>query len=56
MRSLLGVPFTDLPFTVTLRAGGPGVGGFDYRDESGFFGPGQFDTEIVRRGKIRISD
>ncbi len=48
--------FTDLPFVVTFRAGGPGAGGFDYRDESGFFGPGQFDTELVRRGMIVISD
>ena len=48
--------FADLPVTVTLRAGGPGVGGFDYRDESGFFGPGQFDTELVRRGMIQIRD
>lgn len=48
--------FVDLPFTTTLRAGGPGVGGFDFREESGFFGPGQFDTELVRRGMIRISD
>jgi uncharacterized protein len=30
-------------------------GGFDYRDESGFFGPGQFDTELVRKGNIRIT-
>jgi hypothetical protein len=47
--------FTDLPFMVTLREGGPGEGGFDYRDESGFFGPGQFDTELVRRGMIAIA-
>ncbi len=46
--------FSDLPFTVKLRRGGPGAGGFDYRDESGFFGPGQFDTEVVRQGMIRI--
>jgi hypothetical protein len=50
-----GARFTDLPFTVTLRAGAPGVGGFDYRDESGFFGPGQFDTELIRRGMILIA-
>ncbi len=48
--------FTDLPFTVTFYAGGPGTGGFDYRDESGFFGPGQFDTELVRRGMVGIAD
>ncbi len=48
--------FTDLPFMVRLRAGGPGDGGFDYRDESGFFGPGQFDTELVRRGMVGIAD
>jgi hypothetical protein len=47
--------FTDLPFTVTLREGAAGVGGFDYRDESGFFGPGQFDTEVIRRGMILIA-
>jgi len=48
--------YTDMPFTVTFRAGGPGVGGFDYRDESGFFPlPTQFDTELVRRGMIGIS-
>ena len=46
--------FTDLPFTARFREGSPGVGGFDYRDESGYFGPGQFDTELVRRGMIRI--
>ena len=50
-----GMAFTDLPYTATLRAGGPGEGGFDYRDESGFFGPGQFDTELVRRGMIAIA-
>jgi hypothetical protein len=50
------IAFTELPFTATLRAGGPGVGGFDYRDESGFFGAGQFDTELVRRGMIQIGD
>ena len=48
--------FSDLPFSVRLRAGGPGTGGFDYRDESGFFGPGQFDTEVVRRGMIMIGN
>ena len=46
--------FTDTPFTATFREGRAHVGGFDYRDESGFFGPGQFDTEEVRRGMIRI--
>ncbi len=46
--------FTDLPFTATFRSGGPGGGGFDYRDESGFFAPGQYDTELVRRGMIGI--
>ena len=48
-------PFWDVPFVTTFRAGGPGVGGFDYRDESGYFGPGQYDTEVVRRGMIRIT-
>jgi hypothetical protein len=48
--------FFDMPFTATFRAGGPGVGEFDYRDESGFFAPGQYDTERVRRGMILIVD
>ena len=46
--------FTNMPFTATFREGRPGVGGFDYRDESCFFGPSQFDTEVVRRGMIQI--
>ena len=46
--------FTNMPFTATYREGRPGAGGFDYRDESGFFGPGQFDTELLRRGIIQI--
>ena len=54
--SFIPGPFFDLPFTATFRDGGPGVGGFDYRDESGFFGPGMFDTELVRRGMIRVSN
>lgn len=52
--SFIPGPFFDLPFAATFRAGGPGVGGFDYRDESGFFGPGQFDTEVIARGMIQI--
>ena len=48
--------FSDLPFTVRFRAGMPGVGGFDYFDGSGYFGPGQFDTELVRRGMIQIAN
>jgi hypothetical protein len=44
--------FTDLPFAVTFRAGGPGVGGFDYVD--GSFPPDLYDTELVSRGKIKI--
>ena len=47
--------YTDLPFTARFRAGGPGVGGFDYFDASGFFGPGQFDTELLRRGMINVN-
>jgi hypothetical protein len=47
--------FTDMPFTARFREGKAEVGGFDYRDESGFFPlPTQFDTEVVRRGQIRI--
>jgi hypothetical protein len=46
--------FSDLPFSARFRRGGPAVGGFDYRDESGYFGPGQFDTEVIRRGMIQI--
>lgn len=41
--------------TVVLRADGVGVGGFDYRDQSGFFGPGQYDTEVVRVGSIKVT-
>jgi hypothetical protein len=52
--SFIPGPFSDLPFMVTFRNGGPGEGGFDYRDESGFFGPGQFDTEVVRRGLVMV--
>ena len=46
--------FVNMSFTATFREGRPGVGGFDYRDESGFFGMGQFDTEVVRRGMIKM--
>jgi hypothetical protein len=46
--------FVNMPFTATFRAGRAGVGSFDYRDESGFFLPTQFDTEVVRRGMIGI--
>lgn len=45
--------FTDLPFMVTFRDGGPGVGGFDYVD--GSFPPDLYDTEVVHRGMIRIT-
>jgi hypothetical protein len=54
--SFIPGPFTNLPFMVTLREGGPGVGGFDYRDDSGIFDDDQFDTELVRRGMIRFDD
>jgi hypothetical protein len=37
---------------VVFRAGGKGVGGFDFRDD--VFGPGQFDTEVVRFGRIDL--
>jgi hypothetical protein len=46
--------FVNMGFTATFREGHAGAGGFDYRDESGFFLPTQFDTEVVRRGMIRI--
>ena len=46
--------FVNMTFTATFREGRAGVGGFDYRDESGFFNPTQFDTEVVRRGMIKI--
>ena len=39
--------------TVVFRAGGPGVGGFDFADE--VFPPGYYDTEIVRFGSIDIT-
>jgi hypothetical protein len=44
--------FTDCPAKVVFRAGGKGVGGFDFRDC--VFAEGQFDTEIVRFGSIEI--
>jgi hypothetical protein len=53
-------PYENLPVIVTFRAGGPGVGGFDYVDDSGFFDSDGddvndlFDTEVVRRGVIHI--
>jgi hypothetical protein len=50
----LGATFSDMPFSVRFYRGAAGVGGFNYRDESGFFGPGQFDTQVVSRGTIRI--
>src|SRR5262245_9042261 len=47
--------FVNMGFTATFREGRAGTGAFDYRDESGFFPlPTQFDTEVVRRGMIRI--
>ena len=55
--SFIPGPFSDLPVIVTLRDGGPGVGGFDYWDASGFFGDEPFelfDRELVRVGGIRI--
>lgn len=53
--SFIPGPFKDLPVTVTFREGGPGVGGFDYTDESGFFEPDLFDTELITHGKIKIT-
>ena len=38
--------------SVVLRPGGPGKGGFDFRDC--VFGPGQYDTEVVRFGAINL--
>ena len=46
--------FVNMPFTATFREGRAGVGSFDYRDESGYFPVTQFDTEVVRRGMIRV--
>ncbi len=50
-------PESDTPFegcstTVTFRAGGPGVGGFDasFCD----YPEGMYDTEVLRTGQIRI--
>ena len=53
--SFIPGPYAGLTVMVTFRAGGAGVGGFDYVDDSGFFEPDLFDMEVVRRGMIRIS-
>lgn len=44
--------YKDCSFTVTLRAGGPGAGGFDFADC--VFPEGKFDTEVIRFGAIEI--
>lgn len=43
-------PIVKLVLAIFRPAGG---GGFDYRDESGLFGPTQF--EVIRGGGIRIT-
>ena len=48
---ILGERFEDCAFEVTLRTGGPGVGGFTYSD---CVVPPPGDTEIVIRGHILI--
>jgi hypothetical protein len=50
--AVAGAGYADCPASVTLRAGGVGVGGFDFRDC--VMGPGQFDTELIRFGSIVI--
>src|SRR5262245_18493875 len=50
----LKTTFVNMAFTATFREGKPAVGGVGYGDESGFSGSGQFDTEVVRRGMIKI--
>jgi hypothetical protein len=45
--------YSNCPFSVTFRAGGPGVGGFDFSDC--VFPTGMYDTEIIRVGSIQIS-
>jgi hypothetical protein len=47
-----GAGFTDCPAWVVFRAGGKGVGGFDFKDC--VFPQGTFDTEVVRFGRIDI--
>ena len=45
---------TDCPTSVVFRAGGPGVGGFDFYFCA--FPEGIYDTEVVRNGsRVRIS-
>ncbi|MBA3544646.1 MAG: hypothetical protein H0T83_09450 [Chthoniobacterales bacterium] len=51
--ALGGVGYSDCPATLTLRAGGVNVGGFDFADC--VFGEGQYDTEVVRVGSIDIT-
>jgi len=45
--------YSDCPFSVTFRAGGAGVGGFDFFDCA--FPAGLYDTEVVRVGSVQIS-
>jgi len=46
------VPFDDCDFNVTLREGGPGVGGFVYQD---CVVPPPGDAETIERGQIAIT-
>ncbi|MGE0376605.1 MAG: hypothetical protein AB7I48_20515 [Planctomycetaceae bacterium] len=48
---ILGEPFEDCDFTVTLWSGGPGVGRFLYSD---CVVPPPGDAETVEAGKIKI--
>ncbi len=45
-------PFEDCSTTVTFRAGGPGVGGFDVSFCD--YPEGMYDTEVLRAGQIGI--
>lgn len=45
--------YTGCNFTVILYPGGPGKGRFNFRDC--VFGPGQYDTEVVRFGLISVN-
>jgi hypothetical protein len=47
-----GAGYANCTASLTLRAGGAKVGGFDFTDC--VFGPGQFDTELIRFGSIVI--
>jgi hypothetical protein len=44
--------YTGCHYSVVLHPGGPGQGYFTFRDC--VFGPGQFDTEVVRVGLISV--